>query len=139
MIPLYGCLAHGGSIITMDDDDVVTDLADADGDGGNTFTPYLVSTPFDGNNEGGWSRLRRFVQDVQHDGTATIRVAPYRDGQQTAQQIDRSLAIGEDPIVTAPFAATGTRFAVRVTITAFSAKVELGKAQAWLVPRRANR
>jgi hypothetical protein len=139
MIPLFGCLAHGGKIVQLDDDSVVKDLAAADGTGGTAFSPFLLSSPFDGGNEGGYSRLRKMVQDVEHEGAVTVTVTPYRDGSETGQTITRTLAASDNPIVTAPLAVGATRFQVKVALSAFTARVELGKAQLWVVPRRSSR
>jgi hypothetical protein len=139
MIPLYGCQAHGGKIIRLDDDSVFTDLATAAGTGGTAYSPFILANPFDGGNEGGYSRLRKMVQDVEHEGVVTVGISPYRDGSETGQRITRTLASDDNPIVTAPLAVGATRFQVKVTVSSFDALVELGKAQLWLVPRRSSR
>lgn len=138
-IPLYGCTAHGGKIIALDDEAVVRDLAADDGSGGVAFTPYLVSAPIDGGQAGGYARLRRVVQDVEHDGAVTLSVTPVRDGQETGQTIVRPLDAGDHPVITLPFAAGATRFQVRVELADFDAAAELGKAELWIVPRRTTR
>jgi hypothetical protein len=139
MIPLFGCQAHGGKIVQLDDDSVFTDLAAADGTGGTAFSPFMLSNPFDAGNEGGYSRLRRMVQTIEHEGAVTVTITPYRDGAETGQTITRTLASSDTPIVTAPLAVGATRFQVKVTVSAFDALVELGKAQLWLVARRSER
>jgi hypothetical protein len=139
MIPLFGCLAHGGKIVQLDDDSVVKDLAAADGTGGAAFNAFLLSNPFDGGNEGGYSRLRKLVQTIEHEGAVTVNVTPYRDGSETGQTISRTLAASGNPIVTAPLAVGATRFQVKVMVSAFDALVELGKAQFWVVARRSER
>jgi hypothetical protein len=139
MIPLFGCLAHGGKIVQLDDDSVFKDLATAAGTGGTAYSPFLLANPFDGGNEGGYSRLRKMVQDVEHEGAVTVEVSPYRDGAETGQAITRTLASNDNPLVTAPLAVGATRFQVKVTVSAFDALVELGKAQFWVVARRSER
>ena len=46
-LPLYGMEAHGGQIITMDDESVMNDQADDAGAGGSAIVPYIVSSIFD--------------------------------------------------------------------------------------------
>jgi hypothetical protein len=138
MIPLYGVEAHGGRIITMDDEAVVKDLADADGSGGTAYAPFLTSTPFDAG-VGGWSTLRRVVQHVHPDGAVSIDITPIRDQNESGQVISRDIATGENFVVTAPMQATGTTFSVKITLSDFDAAAELGKAEQWVVPRRSGR
>lgn len=136
-IPLYGAMAHGGKIFSLDDPTVVKDMASSSGSGGNTYTPELLSSPFDAGMA--YGRLRRLVQQVRHDGTATLTFTPHRDGMETGQTISRSLAVGDSPHVTVPFAVDASEFQVAIAVTAMSAPVELGSGEVALIPRRSQR
>lgn len=135
-IPLYGAQAHGGKLVSLDDQAVVADLAALDGSGGSAYTGRFRSTPFGGL---GWSTLRRFVQRVTQLGSATVKVTAFRDGQQTAQTITRALAVGAPGVVTAPLAARGSAFQVEVEVSAFSDEVQFGDAEMTPVVRRTQR
>lgn len=136
MIGLYGAQAHGGNIISLDDQSVERDLADADGSGGNAYTSYVRSQPFMG---AAWSTLRRLFQRVIHEGDVTITGTPIRDEQESVQTIERELAIGGDTWVTIPMAEHGTVFQVQVGVSDFDAPVEIGAGEVAIVPRRASR
>lgn len=138
MIPMYGVEAHGGRIVSLDDEAVVKDLTNSAGVGGNAYVPYIISAPFDGG-VGGWSTLRRAVQHVHADGAVTVDVTPYKDEQETDQTISRDLAIGDNFIVDAPLKVGGTTFAVKVELSDFDAAAELGKADQYFVARRRRR
>lgn len=138
-IPLYGVQAHGGKILSLDDPAVVKDLAALNGSGGNAYAGRFRSTPLPGSTVLGWSRFRRFIQRVFHLGAATLKVTPYRDEQPTGQTITRVLAVSDIGVVTAPLAATGSAFQVEVEVSGFTAEVQLGDAEAWIVPRRSER
>ena len=135
-IPLYGVEAHGGRIVTLDDDAVEQDLANSSGVGGNDYDCYVISTPFVGE---GWGTFRRAVQHVHHDGAVTVETTPIRDEQETGQTITDSLAIGDNYVVTAPLLVSGSSFAVKVALSDFDAPAELGRAEQWVVPRRRER
>ena len=138
-IPLYGVEAHTGQIITLDDEAVVRDQASAAGVGGSTYTPYIVSTLFDNGGAGGSAKLRRMVQHVHAEGGVTVDVTPYRDEQETGNTIQRVLATGDNPVVTAPMNESGTTFQFKVELSGFDAAVELGKASFYVLPRRQER
>lgn len=138
-LPIYACVAHGGTIITMDDEAVVADLAAENGSGGTAYDAYIVSSPFDGEMDGGYSKLRRVTQHVHADGAVDVEITPYRDGSPTGQTITRSLATGDNPVVVAPLSSPGTTHQVKVNLTGFDAAVELGKSQQYLVPKRTER
>lgn len=135
-IPLYAAQAHGGAILSLDDPAVVKDLAAAAGTGGNSYTPYLLTVPF---GSVGYGTLRRVVQSVPHEGAVTVTVTPWRDGQETAQTISRTLAVGETEIVTAPLQAQGSAFQVAVTLDTFDAPASLGMVEATVLSRRSIR
>lgn len=137
-IPIYGAEAHGGRIISLDDETVQHDLADDEGSGGNDYDPYMVSTPFDAG-IGGWSTFRRATQHVHVNGAVTVAISPYRDELETGQSISRSLTTMDNFVVAAPLKAGGTTFQLKVTLSDFDAAVELGKSEQWLVPRRRSR
>lgn len=129
-IPFYGCEAHGGRILALDDASTVEDT-------GTAYEAYAISTEY--GTGGGFLRLRRIVQAVHHEGAVTVTVTPYRDGNEGGPAIERVLAIGANPIVQAPAAVGGTRFQVKIALSAFDAPAELGLAELWVVPRRAER
>ena len=138
-LPLYGVEAHGGQVITLDDEAVVKDQASSSGSGGSAYIAFVLSTIFDVGLDGGYSRFRRAVQHVHADGAATVDITPYRDQQESGSSIQRVLAIGANPVVTAPLSETGTNFQVKVALSSFDAAAELGKAQQYVVPRRSVR
>ena len=137
-IPFYACRAEGPNIITLDDEAVQTDLAAENGTGGNAYIAFVTSTIFDVV-DGGYSTFRRAVQHVHADGAVTVKITPFRDENETGNTITRTLAIGANPIVTAPIAESGTNFQVKVALSSFSAAAELGKALQYVVPRRTAR
>lgn len=138
-VPLYGVEANSGQIITLDDEAVVKDQTNAAGVGGNTFTPFIVSTIFDQGLDGGYSTIRRAVQHVHADGGVTVDITSYHDEQASGTSIQRVLATGANPVVVAPLFASGTNFQVKAVLSAFDAAVELGTAQQYIVPRRTVR
>ena len=138
-LPLYGVLAGSGKVISMDDESVVNDLAALAGTGGNAITPYVLSTIFDGGLAGGFGKLRRSVQHVHTAGAVTVVTTPYRDQQESGNTISDTLAVGANPVVTSPFNEGGSNFQVKVTVSSYTAAVELGKAEQWVVPRRSDR
>lgn len=138
-ILLYGCLAHGGKLVSLDDSAVVKDLAGADGSGGNSFAPYAVSQPLPPERLGGYAHFRRMVQRVPHDGAVTVKVTPWRDGADTGQQITRALSSMDQPVVDAPLSVTGSVFQVRVELSAFDAPASLGAGEYTIHPRRGAR
>ena len=138
-LPLYGCEAHGGNVISLDDESVVKDQASLAGSGGNAYTAFALSTIFDVGLDGGYSRLRRAVQHVHADGACTVVVTPYRDQQESGATISRTLTTGSNPIVDAPLNETGTNFQVKVALSSFDAAAELGKALQYIIPHRSVR
>ncbi len=138
-LPLYGCEAHSGQIITLDDEAVVKDQAALAGTGGSAYAPFILSTIYDRGLDGGYSRFRRSVQHVHAVGAVTVVMTPYRDQQESGNTISDTLAVGANPVVVAPVSESGTNFQVKHTLSAFDAAVELGKAQQYVVPRRSVR
>ncbi len=138
-LPLYGVLAESGKVISMDDESVVKDLAALAGTGGNAFAPYVLSTVFDNGLAGGLSKFRRSVQHVHTAGGVTVVMTPYRDQQESGNTISDTLAVGANPVVTAPVNESGSNFQVKIAVSSYTAAVELGKAEQWVVPRRADR
>lgn len=138
-LPIYAVEAHGGQVITLDDESVVKDQASLAGAGGNAYEAFVRSTIFDRGVDGGYSTFRRAVQHVHADGAVTVVFTPYRDQQESGTTISRTLAIGNNPIVTGPTKESGTNFQIKVALSAFDAAAELGKALQWVVPRRSAR
>lgn len=138
-IPLYGCLAHGGDIITLDDETVTADLAAEDGTGGNAYTAQVLTSPFEFDEPGEYSKLRRANQAVYVNGSCTVAITPYRDGVPTGQTITRTLSPGDNPLVDAPLSSLATTHQILIELSGFDAAVELGKSRQWLIPRRTVR
>lgn len=138
-IPLYGVEAHSGQIISLDDEAVVKDQASLAGAGGSAYESFVKSTVFDEGLDGGYSRIRRSVQHLHADGTATLTLTPYRDQMESGNTIQRVLAIGDNPVIVLPMSETGTNFQVKFAVTAFDAAAELGKGQQYVLPRRSSR
>ena len=138
-IPVYLVSAHGGDIVQMDDLSVVKDLAAAAGTGGNSFTARFLSSLFDGGNAFGYSTFRRWTQHLHHSGAVTAVMTPWRDENDTGQDITRTLTSSSAPILTAPFKAGGTEFQVEIVLSAFDAECGLGEGAFEIVPRRGER
>ena len=138
-LPLYGMEAHGGQIITMDDESVMNDQAALAGTGGSAIVPYIVSSIFDLGIGGGYEKFRRNTQHVHTLGGVTVTQTPYRDEQDTGNSIADTLATGANPIVIAPFNESGSTFQVKVAISVYDAAVELGKSEQLVIPRRTQR
>lgn len=134
MIPLYGGQAGGGKIYSLDDPNVVTDGAALDGTGGTAFVPFLVSTSLLGALTLGFNALRRFFQRVAHDGTATFRFTPFRDGQQSGTGISRTVLLSDPGPINVPLNEPGSDFHMKIEVLTYSAPVALGDAGFIIVP-----
>ena len=137
-LPLYAVEAHGGQVITLDDESVVKDQTSLAGSGGTAYVAFVLSTIFD-LLAGGYSTFRRSVQHVHADGAVTVDITPYRDQQESGSSITRVLAVGDNPVVVAPHFESGTNFQVKVALSSFDAAAELGKAEQYVAPRRSIR
>lgn len=128
-----GTYSASGAILSLDDPTVDTDR-------GAAFTASFTTAPFDMGPASGWATLRLLVQSIILAYTATVRVTPIADGvEYTGQQISSSLNItGDTPEqeVEVPAFAVGTRFQMKVEVTAHSGPIELGESDQHLVPRR---
>ena len=138
-IPLFGCEAHSGQVLTLDDEAVVKDQASLAGAGGSAYAAFVRSTIFDVGRDGGYSKFRRAVQHVHAEGAVTVVTTPYRDQQESGSTVSKTLAIGDNPVVIAPVHEGGTNFQVKHTLSSFDAAAELGKAQQYVIPRRTVR
>jgi hypothetical protein len=138
-IPTFGVQAHGGKIISVDDQAVVKDLALLDGSGGNAYAPYLLSGLMSPGEVGGYAKLRQCVLRVPHEGAVTVKVTPWRDGLDTGQIITRALALGDNPTVVAPQNVTGSVFQEKVELSAFDAPASVGAGELLMVARRSTR
>lgn len=135
MIRLYGCNASGASILSIDD----TTLDD---DQGADFTAWLRTAPFDAGLATGWSTLREFAQVVSTAGSVTLEVTPVGDGSEyTDQKQTHSIVStdGEEQLTESPLFVPGTRFQVKVAVTAHEGRTELGEADQLFIPRRSGR
>lgn len=138
-IPLFGAQAHGGKIISLDDQSVVKDRAALAGTGGSSYAPYVLSTLVVGRDLGGYARLRRLVQRVPHDGGVVVKVTPWRDGADTGRTITRTLVAADNPTVVAPLSETGSAFQVKIELSSFDAPASLGSGALTINPRRVTR
>lgn len=136
MIPLYGCQAGGGKIYSLDDPSVVKDGASVAGSGGSVYQPYFVTTKLGNQFDMGYNKLRRFQQHLEHAGSCTLVLTAVRDGAETGVPITRTLPAGAMGLVTAPMNATGSSFQIKLVLSAFSAEVTLGTADAFVIPKR---
>lgn len=137
-IPLYGCQAHGGKIVSLDDPAVYRDLASVSGAGGSSYVGRLLSAPFTGH-PSGMSKLRRVVQRIAHLSAVTLTIRAFKDSFDTGQVTTRTVALSDVPLVTAPFNATGNEFQLLVELADFTAEASFGGAEYWIVPRRQSR
>jgi hypothetical protein len=138
-LPFYGCQAHGGKLISLDDQAVWKDLTNADGSGGSSYIGYFRTTPLNVVFDVGFNKLRRLVQKVVHAGVALIKVTPFRDGQESGPVIERALQLGDVGIITAPFDGSATEFDLKVSVEGFNAEVQFGNAEVYVVGRRRSR
>lgn len=138
-IPLYAAQAHGGKLIELDAQSVVKDLAAADGTGGNAYAAFVLGALVDDGHAGGFGHLRRIIQRVTHDGAVTVKVTPYRDGNETGQVIQRTLGASDNPTVVAPVNQSGSTFQIRLELSAFDAVAALGSGEFTIIPRRSHR
>jgi hypothetical protein len=135
-IPLFGCQAHGGKILSLDDRFVYRDGATLQGTGGVSYVPYFQSTRFRGPADSGHGKLRRIVQRVYKQSQCVVAVRLFRDGLDSGQSIPRALTVDVGPLVTFPTNVFGTEFQVRYEISSFDAEITLGSGEIWVVPYR---
>lgn len=138
-IPFYFGQAHGGKLLSLDDQSVWRDGAALNGSGGTAYTAKLRSTSLSSALSLGWNVLRRFAQRLVHLSSVTVKMRAYRDERDSGQEITRSLGVSDVGIVTAPFKASGSAVAVEVEVSGFNAEVQLGDAGVWIVPKRSSR
>lgn len=138
-IPLYAAMAHGGKIVSLDDQSVMKDLAALAGTGGTAFTAYIVSTEYATPKAGGYGKLRRAIQRVPHDGSVSVAVTPWRDGSDTGQTITKSLGPSDNRSVVAPLNVTGSSFQIKVALSTFDAAAALGAGELTLIRKRTVR
>ena len=135
-ISLYAVQASGGKILQLDDQSVVNDVTALDRSGGVAFTASILQAPFAAS---AYAKLRRLIQTVRHEGTATATFTPWRDGSDTGEMITRPLVAGANDTVTVPFNVTGSEFQVAIVVSSFSAPVALGSGELTVIPRRTQR
>lgn len=126
-------------MISLDDQTVVKDLAALDGTGGNAYAPFLLGALFALSAGVAYEKLRQVIQRVPHDGLVTVKVTPWRDGQDTGQVITRVLTPDDNPTVVAPLNATGSLFQIKVELSAFDAPASLGAGSITAIQRRRQR
>lgn len=127
--------ATGATILSLDDPAVDTDQ-------GAEVQASFVSTAFDSGPATGWATLRRLVQGVTLDGTATVVQTPYGDGSEVAGQAQTknlSATAGQQQVIETPTQVPATRFQQKVAVTAHTGTVEFGEADQWFVQRRSTR
>lgn len=139
MIPLYVCESGGARILSLDDPAVVKDGATLAGAGGTAFVPFFTSTMFGVQFDLGYNKLRRFAQRLAHDGTASLDITGIRDEQESGVTVSRDVALSDVGIVNAALNDAGSDFQIKVEVTAYSARVAFGNAEAHVVNRRSMR
>ena len=131
-IPLYAAIAGTGQIRQLD----VRGTPD-DYDGTVGLTVQLTTNPVQVAGNGGWARLRRFVQSgIAGTSSETITVALIRDGNQDALSVTRAFPLTGPQ--TPPLAGGATQLAVQLTLAGIQG-TELGSAEHWVIPRRTLR
>lgn len=133
MIALYLLPASSGSVILTNDPALDDDL-------GTPFTPRLVSIPF---KAAGWSTFRRFVQDVEIGGQASLTMRPVTDGSEsTAFDQTQAFDVGVDgpvPQMTGRFQGQGSLHQVAIEVPTHAGSVKLGSWVRYVVARRSER
>lgn len=135
-IPLYGAEAQGPHIYALDDQALVVDGADLEGLGGSTYDCTMRTVPFAAS---AYSRLRRLVQSIPHDGAVTVAITPWRDDSETGQTVSRVLASSDPHLITVPLSVTGSEFQLAIVVTGFESSVDVGTGQVTVTPRRSQR
>lgn len=131
-IPLYAAIAGTGQIRQLD---VRGTPDDYDGTVGLTVT--LTTNAYQVARNGGWTKIRRFVQSgIAGSSAETLTVALVRDGNPEATSVTRAfLANGPETI---PLGGGATQLAVTLTLAGIQG-TELGTAECWIIPRRTLR
>lgn len=132
MIPLYLLATDSGRVLSIDDPAVDTDL-------GTIYQATIVSVDLTAS---GWSDLRRLIQTIHLQNTATVVVTPMSDGAFNpllAKSYPVTAANGEEQQLIVPFAAHGSRHRIVVAVTQHEGSVELGAWSRHLIPRRVER
>lgn len=127
--------ATGATLLSLDDPAVDTDQ-------GAEVQASFVSTAFDSGPATGWATLRRLVQAVTLDGTATVVQTPYGDGSEVTGQAHTaslSATAGGQQVIETPTQVPGVRFQQKIAVTAHAGLVEFGEADQWFVQRRTTR
>ncbi len=130
--------AHIGVIDSVDTYTDDADTADPPANG-NAYTMSFLTQPFDVQEPGleGW--LTEITQNVEQIDGATILIeilANEADRDAPTETKTVTLVTG-DPLVTRfPFRARGSQVRLKITISGFSSRVELGKMDLWKFGRR---
>lgn len=136
MIPLYVCNALGATIFSLDDPAVDTDQ-------GAAFTAGLVTVAITPQPPEGESKVRRIVQNVAIGTSATLRITPIVDTNESSADAQifnlASTTDGASPTIEAKPAKQGSRFASRIEVTAHVGQCQLGEGEIWTVPKLSSR
>lgn len=135
MIPLYMASATDNKLFVIDDPGLDTDE-------GSAFTAKMLSAVFDAGPASGFSHLRRLTQAVAIAGPVTLAITPIVDGQEATDQqqtFTLSTVDGIEQALEHSCFVNGTRFQVKVEITAHEGPTALGEADQWIRLRRTTR
>lgn len=138
-IPVYAVSQVGGKIYSLDDPTTVNDLTAADGTGGISISPFLLSTMFRLKRTLGWYDFRKFRQRVDAPSAVTIMVTPWRDGTDTGQILSRTFGVSQVDVTNTALWVSGSDFQVKVAFSGYTRAFEVGNASATFVPRRHSR
>lgn len=136
MIPLFVANASSSTLLSLDDPAVDTDQ-------GAAFTASFTNVAVTPQPPDGESKLRRIVQNVAITTSATVRITPIVDGNESPDDTQTfvlaSTVDGASPTIEAKPANQGARFQVRTEVTAHVGNCELGEAEQWTVAKLSSR
>jgi hypothetical protein len=136
MIPLYVLNASGATIFSLDDPGIDTDQ-------GVAFTAAFVTVAITPQPPEGESKLRKIVQNVSITTSATVRITPIADTNESSADAQTfnlaSTTDGASPTVEAHVANQGSRFQSRIEVTAHVGQCQLAEGELWTVPKLSSR
>lgn len=135
MIPLWGCVAAGNTLLRLDDLDTFTDE-------GSAMAPEFTVGTNDLGPAGGYGTLRKIVQAVAIGGPTTLEITPIGDGQiyeDQAQTFVLTTTGGMEQIVDCFAQVPATRFGYRVRVTSVGGPASFGENDRFVIPRRTMR
>ena len=136
MIPLYVVNALGATIVSLDDPAVDTDQ-------GAVFTAAFVTVAVTPQPPEGESKLRRIVQNMAITTSATVRITPIVDTNESSGDAQTfnlaSTTDGASPTIEAHVSNQGSRFQSRVEVTAHTGQCQLAEGELWTVAKLSSR